>query len=369
MIADMREQIVLSAEGGYQSLKRLLLESGCRHIFLVCGSSIRFLELDRFFRVLPEETGIQVTRFSGFSPNPDYENVRNGVGLFQRSGCDFVAAVGGGSAIDVAKCVKLWGRMAPGTDYLKQEPEENGIRLLAVPTTAGSGSEATRFAVIYRDGIKQSVTSKQCIPWAVLLDPDVLKPLPLYQRKAAMLDALCHAIESFWSVNANGESRELAQRAIRLFLSCWESYLRNEDSGNASMQQTAYLAGKAINITQTTAGHAMAYGLTTKYGLAHGQAAALCVAALWPYMAAHAQERAGLEETFRSLALAMGCESAADGIRCYTALLENLRLPRPGAREEDIQELARGVNMQRLKNNPIILGESTIEALYRKILL
>ncbi|MDE6589413.1 MAG: phosphonoacetaldehyde reductase, partial [Oscillospiraceae bacterium] len=294
---------------------------------------------------------------------------------FQRGGCDLVAAVGGGSAMDVAKCIRLYGRLDPDRSFDEQEPIPNPSELLAVPTTAGSGSEATRFAVIYREGVKLSVADDRCLPTAVLLDPAVLRPLPELQRKCTMLDALCHGLESFWSVNACPESRALSAQAIRLLLAHVDAYLRREDGGDAAMQRAAYLAGQAINLTQTTAGHAMAYGLTTRYGLPHGQAAAMCVARLWPFMVYYPEPcaapggAAGLKRTFRELAEAMGCESARDAVRRFQELLDRLDLPRPGAVEEDIPGLVRGVNAQRLKNNPVALSPEAIGRLYREILL
>lgn len=370
----MEKQIVFGAGDGYGALDRLLQNSGAQHILLVCGSSIRFLALDKYFSELTQRTGVQVTRFSGFAPNPDYESVAEGVRIFQRERCDFVAAVGGGSAMDVAKCIKLFGRMDPDRDLLEQKLVPNPIELLAVPTTAGSGSEATRFAVIYRHGVKLSVTDEQCIPTAVLLDPAVLKPLPELQRKCTMLDALCHSLESYWSVNATSESRELSKQAIQLLLPGKDSYLRNEAEGNEAMQRAAYLAGKAINITQTTAGHAMAYGLTTRYGLPHGQAVAMCVAKLWPFMISNLElsavsgGAAVLKHVFRELAEVMGCRRAEDAAARYQDLLNELGLAAPVAKEEDIPTLVRGVNTERLKNNPVALDAEVIERLYREIL-
>ena len=360
---------------GLEGVEGYLRAGGAAHILLVCGPSIRFLELDGFFRELPGRTGIRVTRFGGFAPNPGYGSVAEGVRLFQRAGCDFVAAVGGGSAMDVAKCIRLYGRADPAGDFLAREPEPGGTGLLAVPTTAGSGSEATRFAVIYRDGEKRSIEHRACLPDAVLLDPRVLRPLPEYQRKCTMLDALCHALESIWCVNATGESRAYAQGAIRTLLSAQGPYLRNEEEGNAAMQRAAYAAGQAINLTKTTAGHAMAYGLTTRYGLAHGHAAALCVDALWPYMLEHTQRctapggPARLRAAFAEIAAAMGCGTAEEAAGCFHGLLDGLSLERPAACEADIPALCGGVNAERLQNNPVPLGREALERLYRRILL
>lgn len=108
------------------------------------------------------------------------------------------------------------------------------------------------------------------------MDASVLKTLPDYQKKATMCDALCHAIESFWSVNSTDKSKEYSMAAIQNVMKHMDGYLANTDEGNAGMLLAANTAGKAINITQTTAGHAMCYKLTSMFSSAHGHAAILC---------------------------------------------------------------------------------------------
>jgi alcohol dehydrogenase class IV len=197
-------------------------------------------------------------------------------------------AIGGGSAMDVAKCVKLYcatpGNGADGS-FLKEEPVSARIPFLAMPTTAGTGSEATRYAVIYYEGKKQSVTHDSLIPETVLMDPACLKTLPLYQRKATMMDALCHAIESFWSVNSTEESKAYSRKAVKGVLKNIEAYLKNTEEGNAGMLVAAHEAGKAINITQTTAGHAMCYKITNLFNCAHGHAKAEVTVELYKLLA------------------------------------------------------------------------------------
>lgn len=180
------EQRRIHPSRDYRELDGWLRETGAERLFLVCGSSLRTWRLGGYFDALEERLGIQVVRFSGFRPNPRYEEAEAAEAAFRAAGCQALAAVGGGSALDVAKCVKLWAERDP-------------IPFLAVPTTAGTGSEATRYAVVYRRGEKQSIAHERCLPSAVMLDPAALESLPDYHRKASMLDALCHGIESFWS--------------------------------------------------------------------------------------------------------------------------------------------------------------------------
>lgn len=140
---------------------------------------------------------------------------------------------------------------------MKAEIIPNAIPFIAMPTTAGTGSEAIRYAVIYYEDAKQSITSESFIPETVLMDSNALKTRALYQKKATIMDALCHAIESFWSVNSIEESKGCSRTAIEGVLEHMDGYLANTEEGNAGMLRAAHAAGKAINITQTTVGHAM----------------------------------------------------------------------------------------------------------------
>ena len=286
--------------------------------------------------------------------------------------------------MDVAKCVKLFATLDPSVSYLEQSYEDNGIPFLAVPTTAGTGSEATHFAVIYDGGKKLSVAHESSVPQAVVFDPSVLASLPDYQRRATMMDALCHAIESCWSVKADEKSREIAKEAIWQVLSAKDAYLANAPEGNRDMLLAANLAGKAINLTQTTAGHAMCYRLTGIFGISHGHAAALCVSVLWPFMIKHAGECIDpegadtLRQVFAELAdlwgtLTMQEAAAQFGILVKELGLDTLKKPDDEtagpveASEEVIDELADSVNLQRLKNNPVALTRDEIVFLYKEI--
>lgn len=364
------EQIVLDVSKGYQELDRYWQQAGVRRLFLVCGASIRLMPLGEYFDTLFERLGIEVVRFSDFRPNPDSESVEAGIQAFQDSGCGMIAAVGGGSAIDVAKCIKL--HCCSGMKGGAEQPAVPG--LVAIPTTAGSGSEATRFAVIYHQGRKQSITDRRCIPSVVVFDPSALSTLPPYHKKAAMLDALCHGIESCWSVNSTDTSRAYSKRAIELIMIHMEGCLKGNAHNAAGMLRAAHLAGKAINITQTTAGHGMSYGLTSRYGVAHGHAAALCVSVLWPYMLEHMEDcvdprgSACLGHAMQEIAAAMGCKSPGQAVERFRLLLEKLELGPPPSNEIDLDQLMDSVAPERLRNHPIRLERPLIKELYGVIL-
>lgn len=344
-------------------------------IFLVCGDSIKSLRLNAFIKTLSER--IKIVSFSKFKPNPLYESVVDGVRKYRESVCDIIVAIGGGSAIDVAKCIKLYAKLpGDGMDgsWLQSKGEAINTELFVIPTTAGTGSEATRYAVVYYEGRKQSITSDSIIPNTILFDPGVLDSLPLYQKKSTLMDALCHAVEAFWSVNSTDESKRYSVEAIELIISNIDDYLAGNRDKYSLMQKAAYVAGKAINITQTTAGHAMCYGLTSKYGISHGHAVALCLRELWPWMLKASEkvcvDKRGdlyLKDVYIDIAKAFGKNDPIEGYFEFQNIVDRLELWHPIGNELDIDELSKTVNPERLSNHPIKLTEKDIARLYSKI--
>ena len=362
----MKQKVLRNAS----ELENELISVGCKKFLLVCGGFYECLDVRKQIEKFP----FCCVKFNHFQPNPQYSSVVEGVQVYRESGCDAILAIGGGSTIDVAKCIKLFANMDAGQNFLQQTVIPNDIPLLVMPTTAGTGSEATRYAVIYQNGKKQSLTHDSIIPSVVVLEPDVLKSLSDYQRKTTLLDALCHGIESWWSVNSTKESRRYSEQAIKDILLYKNAYLDNSEDGNAGMLWAAHIAGKAINIAQTTAGHAMCYKLTSLHGLSHGHAAALCVDVLWQYMVEHIdgcidhRGKGYLKQIMDRIALAFGCTNVNDASHLFTELLTSLNMKAPEIRKSDIPELAASVNPERLRNHPLDLPMPVIRMLYYKML-
>ena len=370
-------QSIISPGDNYTNLDKWIKDYCCKHILLVCDNSIKYQE-ELLKHILDlQSQGIKIIEFCEFQPNPLYENVQAGVELFRNGCCDSIIAVGGGSAIDVAKCIKLYSNLSgngDGGSWLTAECVSNPIPFLVMPTTAGTGSEATRYAVIYFEGKKQSVTSNSFIPETVLMDPHTLLTLPLYQKKATMCDALCHAIESFWSINSTDESLKYSKNAIEDIMKYMDGYLNNTEEGRAGMLRAANTAGKAINITQTTAGHAMCYKITSIFNCAHGHSAILCDRVLFPWMINNIHEcvdprgEAYLFSILNEIGVALGCKDAISGAEKLIKLFEDLGLDVPQATPEQYLELCCSVNAVRLKNHPISLNSDSINQLYHEIL-
>ena len=335
----------------HKTVDSLLESLRGKKIFLVCGSSFDRLE------IAPAISGLNPVRFSSFSPNPVYEDVCTGVELFRQTHCDAILAVGGGSAMDVAKCIKLFAPMDPGENYLKQPFACSDLPLIAVPTTAGTGSESTRHAVIYYGGEKQSVSHPGIVPDAVCLIPSVLEDLPLYQKKCTMLDALGQAIESWWSVSATEESIGYSKVAIDLIRNNWKAYIHSGKHSDQILLASNY-AGRAINITATTAAHAMSYKLTSLYGIPHGHAVGLCLVEVWEEMEA----LPNLRPVFQNMSV---------DLPWLRNLLTELEMEHPVSfdRDADLEILADSVNPLRLKNNPVAFSRETLKAMYERIVL
>lgn len=354
--------------------------AGATKVFVVSDSSFPFLNIKDDI----ENMGVPHVMFSDFTPNPVFEDVCKGIDLFQITKCDCILAVGGGSAIDVAKCIKLAvlaeeGKSAIIPPLVSQRQPIDGekIPFIAIPTTAGTGSESTHNAVMYYEGAKQTVTNDGVLPDYAVLEPSVLKTLPLYQKKCTMMDALCQGIESWWSVNSTEESYEYSRKTVELIMANWRKYIfDNDDEAAEEIMLAANYGGRAINITATTAAHAMSYKITSLYKLPHGHAVAVCLPQVWKYMLTHFDnciDKRGwnyLESIFKNISSAMGCNSPIDAIKVFEEMMKEMELlcPVAGDRETELDVLSKSVNPVRLKNNPIQIDQETAKTLYNSIL-
>ncbi len=365
---------------GISNLPAILKEVGCKKLFLVIDSSYPFLNIKDAIEALPVEEKV---KFSDFTPNPLYEQVCNGIELLKQSQCDTILAVGGGSAIDVAKCIKLAvlaqeGDAAIIPPLVSQRLPIDGAKIpfIAIPTTAGTGSESTHNAVMYFEGAKQTVTNDGVLPDYAVLEPSVLKTLPIYQKKCTMMDALCQGIESWWSVNSMEESYEYSRKAIELIMANWRKYIfENDGEAAAQIMLAANYGGRAINITQTTAAHAFSYKITSLYKLPHGHAVAVCLPEIWEYMLGHMDKcidsrgQEYLGSIFNKIAHSMGCDHPKEAIAVFREMMKEMEMKNPETenREKEIYVLSHSVNPVRLKNNPIVLSDNVIISLYKRI--
>lgn len=350
-----------------ENLEKIISELGVKKIFLIHGNSFYNLPFKEKF----DACGTELIHFQAFSSNPKYEEVVEGVRVFEESNCDSIIAVGGGSAIDVAKCIKAFYGLSKDKLYFEQILCINHIPLIAIPTTAGTGSEATQFAVIYYQGEKRSVAHESLIPEYVILAPESLGSLPEYQKKATAMDALSHAVESYWSIYSTKESKEYSLKSLDLLFRYLKEYLKGNKEAYPFMMRAAFLAGKAINIAKTTAGHAMSYKLTSLFSLPHGHAAVLCMVQVWEYMLMHmvqCSDKRGkeyLQKTFTELADAFQAETPFKAVEKTKSLLQEMELFPPALTDDcTLEKLVHSVNTERLQNTPVKFSEKDLYNMY-----
>lgn len=207
--------------------------------------------------------------YNDFSTNPKLEEIEKGVETISINPKTIIA-IGGGSVIDFAKVYKYKTKL--------------NVPLIAIPTTCGTGSEATQFAVYYKEGKKQSLDSPEVLPNVAIVDSQFVENNPTYLKACTALDAYCQAIESYFACKSTEKSRQYAMEAIKLCRDNLVKYVNsNEKTYSLNMSKASNLSGKAINISRTTAAHAMSYSITTKYGIPHGHAVALNIAKVMEY--------------------------------------------------------------------------------------
>ncbi len=161
----------------------------------------------------------------------------------------------------------------------KKELRIRSLPLVAIPTTAGTGSEATHFATVYIKRIKHSLAHREfMMPDYSIIDPVLTLSLPKYQTACTGLDALCQGIESLWSNSATSESINYATQAVIYAYSNLENVVKSPNYNNReTMAKAANLSGKAINISKTTSAHSLSYPITSNFSIPHGHAVALSV--------------------------------------------------------------------------------------------
>lgn len=317
-------------------------------------------------------------RFTGFAVNPTIEDVRRGVDVFSGARPDAIVAFGGGSAIDLAKAI---GTCAANDGdpfaYVSGERtvQRDGPPLLVVPTTAGTGSEATHFAVVYASGVKYSLAHEFVRPDDVILDPQLTWSLPPNMTAATGLDALCQGIESLWAVGATAASTDLAARAVTLALThLADAVTRPTPTARAGMMEAAHLAGRAIDVSKTTAPHALSYGISSGFGVPHGAAVAVTLGAFIEFNAAvddasctDSRGAAHVRSRLQHVVDLLGASDASDARRRFEDLVREVgwstSLAQLGVPTATLAPLAAGVNLERLGNNPRVVASDALRTL------
>ena len=281
--------------------------------------------------------------YTALTENPKREEIQTAQNTLKGQIFDTIVAFGGGSVIDFAKAFKFY--------------EKRNIPLIAVPTTAGTGSQVTQIAVVYVDGVKTSLDAPSILPDIAIVDSQFIENAPLYLKASCAMDAYCQAIESFWAKGATEESEKYALHAAVLCRDYLVKAVTTDDiEANEKITLAAHLAGKAINISRTTAAHALSYKITSLYGIPHGHAVALSIANLF-------EQNIDILTTKKQAALLNAIGISKEEIRPYFHTLMSSIGLKDNLSELGItrlNEIVDSVNLQRLNNNPKPLSRSDL---------
>jgi len=374
------DQKEYSGWGSITKLEEIIKKENPKSIFLVTGKS-SYTSSGAQEQIDIILAGIKTARFSDFCTNPKLEEIQRGINLFSQGKYDLVIAIGGGSSIDVAKSINVLSSNPESPEnYIigKVKIESKGKPFVAIPTTSGSGSEATKFAVIYIDKTKYSLSDDFLLPNYVIIDAQLTMSLPSYQTACTGVDALGQAIESYWSINSTSESQRYSKEAIGLILENLEEAVNNPNKINKTkVAKASNLAGKAINITQTTACHAISYPITSFYGIPHGHAVGLTLGEMLDYISLVSKEDClddrGVNYVTKSIRIileTMQVETPEEGRDKISSLMERIglktKLSQLGV--EDIELIIKnGFNPKRVKNNPRKLTEEKLREILKRI--
>ena len=352
---------------GLSVLTDILTDLQIKNIFIVVGnnafSSIKTL-------IEPYIQGINTEFFIVSDSN--LETIVDGCEQLRQCNSDMVIAIGGGRIIDVAKLISS---VALSTDNYesvikgKEEITDKFLPLLVMPTTAGTGSEATSFSVVYLQEEKYSVVSEYLLPDYVIADSSLVQKMPDYLKACTVFDAFSQAIESFWSVDSTPSSRENAEKSITLISQNIQNYLKNDKETTKYMVNAAYLSGMAINESKTTLPHALSYFLTSRYDIPHGHAVALTLGFVGKINASLGDDK--LKQVMKNIADMLNID-VINFDQYWRDLMKTsgleVNLSKLGVKQQDLELIVDSVNIERLKNHPLNINKQILVKELTKIL-
>ena len=340
-------------------------------LLLVWSQSV--LEHPAFAGLLNGIGGYQVRSLVFQASNPTVEQLYE---TFQETRAfepEVVIAVGGGSILDVGKSLCcLYGKDLQSPDELRALIQEKAYghpaaRWIGIPTTAGTGSETTCWATIWdpKQDAKRSVECPENYAWAALVDPELAAGMPLKLAVSSALDAVAHAVESYWAKGSNCVSRALALEAVHTIMGGMEDLLAGKPAAHDAMARGSMLAGLAFSNTKTTACHSISYPLTMHYGIPHGTAVSML---LPPVLKLNTPHVAGMDRMLHALGAA-DAEELGERVRRFLRRSgQAVSLREWGVKEEDLPHMAQlGMTKGRADNNPVPIDPVTILSILEQI--
>ncbi|SKA93695.1 Alcohol dehydrogenase, class IV [Caloramator quimbayensis] len=275
---------VYSGENALENIIAILRENQVKKLAIFTDKGIEDAGLLNYPMKIIEQSGAETVVLDDLPPEPTYGQAQKLVDQFKASGADFIMAVGGGSVMDTAKLASVLATNQYSINELLNSPDlaEKCVKTLMIPTTAGTGAEATPNAIVAvpEKELKVGIVNDNMIADYVILDAVMIKNLPRKIAASTGVDALAHAIECFTSNKANPFSDIFALEALDMILNNIIKACDSPEDMEAKnkMQIASFYAGVAITASGTTAVHALSYPLGGKYHIPHGVSNAILLA-------------------------------------------------------------------------------------------
>lgn len=334
-----------------------------KRILLVTGP---FFKNSSLTGKMKQECSI-VDVFDNISPNPDVEEVNECSRLIRNKNIDGIIALGGGSTLDLAKAASIKAEQIEEYLWGDKKIPQSAIPLIAIPTTAGTGSEVTNVAVLTdrKLGRKAPMSSVLFFPKVAIVDPELTWTVSPYMTAVSGIDVLCHAIEGYWSKGHQPICDALAVHAIKLVLEYLPiAYSQPGHSlAREKMAEASVIAGMAFTLPKTTSSHACSFPLTNIYGIPHGEACGLTIDYFVKINDA--------DERTRQLANLLGFGNTEEFASAIKNLKETTKL-RMNLKDFDlkadqIEELVRESKTPNLLNNPVFITDSILKNMYEQL--
>lgn len=361
--------------GSIKYIGQIFKDFGVKRILLVTGKA-SYSNFDIKKYIDSEIVGLSVLRYSNFDVNPKLEDLIKGAELTTNFKPDIIIGIGGGSVMDTAKLLSVLPvKETQIIETIKgvRHVAERKIKLILIPTTAGSGSEATHFAVAYIGREKYSVASPFLLSDAIILDSSLTDSMDKRLTAVTAFDALSQAIESIWAVGSTSESQKYAKDSLKIIVEIFDLLITNPgEAERDKMIEASYLAGKAINISKTTTPHAVSYELTTGYSIPHGLAVALTLGSIIKYNAEAPETlcrdsiqyddlKVRFNKIFQLLRVKNADEASLKIEKMMMIAGLPTRLREIGMTSKDeIKILSSRINNQRMQNNPIMISNEAL---------
>ena len=284
-------QEIIVGKGSLARLSEAAEKLGGKHGFIISGPHLNKMGIVASCSESLENAGIKVDAYTETEGNPSVETVEKAAAAFCKSGADFIIALGGGSPMDVAKAVGVVARYGGSITEYEGGGRVPGdiIPLIAIPTTAGTGSEVTAFSVItdHSRNYKLTVFSYKLIPAYAILDPELLTTAPVSVAAACGIDAMVHALEAYISKDASPFSDAMAEKALELIGKNIRRYVadRTDIEAAEAMITGSLFAGIAFSWARLGDVHAMSHPVSAYFDVPHGVANAILLPTIVEYNA------------------------------------------------------------------------------------